>query len=110
MNTNEKPVTVNQPQNSDSGGPVEPGAGNGRPQPAQAQSQRRPGAMFGHGGPRALMPGEKSRDFKGTMKQLFAYLGPYRWGLLAVMVLATVATILAIVGPKILGTATTDAL
>ncbi|HBK57939.1 MAG TPA: multidrug ABC transporter ATP-binding protein [Spirochaetaceae bacterium] len=63
--------------------------------------------MFGRGGPRALMPGEKSRDFKGTMKQLFAYLGPYRWGLLAVMVLATVATILAIVGPKILGTATT---
>jgi len=52
-------------------------------------------------------PVKKSRDFKGTMKQLFAYLGPYRWGLLAVMVLATVATILAIVGPKILGTATT---
>ncbi|MEN6499237.1 MAG: ABC transporter ATP-binding protein [Rectinema sp.] len=107
MNTNKKPLTERQPQNPGSGGPVEPGAANGRSQATQTQSQRRPGAMIGRGRAQALMPGEKSRDFKGTMKQLFAYLGPYRWGLLAVMVLATVATILAIVGPKILGTATT---
>jgi len=107
MNTNKKPLTERQPQNPDSGRPAGPSAANERPQATQAQSQRRPGAMIGHGRAQALMPGEKSRDFKGTMKQLFAYLGPYRWGLLAVMVLATVATILAIVGPKILGTATT---
>jgi ATP-binding cassette subfamily B protein len=70
---------------------------------------RRRGHGFGPpgGGPHALMPGEKSKDFKGTMKKLIAYLGPYRWGLLVAMVLATAATILAIVGPKILGTATT---
>jgi len=53
------------------------------------------------------MPGEKSKDFKGTMQRLLAYLGPYRWGLLVVMVLATAATVLAIMGPKILGNATT---
>ncbi len=72
-----------------------------------ASLQRRPGAVFGHGGPRALMPGEKSKDFKGTMKKLIAYLGPYRWAFIIVMVLATLATILGIMGPKILGTATT---
>ncbi len=75
---------------------------------SSASSQpRRPGAAFGHGGPRALMPGEKSKDFKGTMKKLIAYLGPYRLPLIVVMVLATLATILGIMGPKILGTATT---
>jgi len=102
MNKNEKPVAMNQAQNPI---PDRSGATNNRPW--TAQNPRRPAAMLGPGGPRALMPGEKSRDFKGTMRKLLAYLGPYRWGLLVVMVLATAATILSIVGPKVLGTATT---
>lgn len=53
------------------------------------------------------MPGEKSKDFKGTMKKLMAYLGPYRWVLAAVLILAAIATMLGIMGPKILGRATT---
>jgi len=53
------------------------------------------------------MAGEKSRDFKGTMKKLIAYLGPYHWPILCVMILAIVSTILAILGPKVLGNATT---
>jgi len=102
MNKNEKPVAMNQAQN-----PIPDRSGATSDRPWTAQSQRRPAAMLGHGGPRALMPGEKSKDFKGTMRKLLAYLGPYRWGLLVVMVLATAATILSIVGPKVLGTATT---
>ncbi len=102
MNKDEKPVAMNQAQN-----PISDRSGAASDRPWTAQSQRRPAAMLGHGGPRALMPGEKSRDFKGTMRKLLAYLGPYRWGLLVVMVLATAATILSIVGPKVLGTATT---
>jgi len=53
------------------------------------------------------MAGEKSRDFKGTMKKLIAYLGPYHWPILCVMIFAIVSTILAILGPKVLGNATT---
>jgi ATP-binding cassette subfamily B protein len=107
MNTNEKPVTTSQPQDPGSGGSGGADATDSRPQAAQTQGRRRP--VFGPpgGGPVALMPGEKSKDFKGTMQRLLAYLGPYRWGLLVVMVLATAATVLAIMGPKILGNATT---
>lgn len=72
---------------------------------SQPQQRRRGG--FGHGGPRGLMPGEKSRDFKGTMKKLIAYLGPYRWAIIAVVILAIAATVLGIMGPKVLGNATT---
>ncbi len=73
----------------------------------ETQMQRRPGAKPVRPGRRALMAGEKSRDFKGTMKKLIAYLGPYHWPILCVMILAIVSTILAILGPKVLGNATT---
>ncbi|MBP7105652.1 MAG: ABC transporter ATP-binding protein [Spirochaetia bacterium] len=69
--------------------------------------QRRPGTKPVRPGRRALMAGEKSRDFKGTMKKLIAYLGPYHWPILCVMIFAIVSTILAILGPKVLGNATT---
>lgn len=58
-------------------------------------------------GRRGLMAGEKSRDFKGTMKKLIAYLAPYRWPILFAIIFAIVSTILAILGPKVLGNATT---
>ena len=116
MNTNERPddMSKNTEERSDATrsapgtGGDSPAAAAGQNRPQSNQNQRGSGPAFGHGGPRALMPGEKSKDFKGTMKKLLAYLGPYRWGLLVVMTLATVATILAIMGPKILGTATTE--
>ncbi len=73
----------------------------------ETQMQRRPGTKPVRPGRRALMAGEKSRDFKGTMKKLIAYLGPYHWPILCVMILAIVSTILAILGPKVLGNATT---
>jgi len=73
----------------------------------ETQMQRRPGTKPVRPGRRALMAGEKSRDFKGTMKKLIAYLGPYHWPILCVMIFAIVSTILAILGPKVLGNATT---
>jgi ATP-binding cassette subfamily B multidrug efflux pump len=54
-----------------------------------------------------MMKGEKPRDFKGTMKKLIRYLSPYRLPMLAVFLFAIAATICGIVGPKILGKATT---
>jgi ATP-binding cassette subfamily B protein len=66
------------------------------------------GAMpMGGGGPRAMMRGEKPRDFRGTMTKLIAYLGQYRILILVVMLFAIASTVFSIVGPKILGKATT---
>ena len=63
--------------------------------------------MMGHGGPMAMMRGEKPRDFKGTMKKLIEYLGSYKVSILIVMVFAIASTIFTILGPKQLGNATT---
>jgi ATP-binding cassette subfamily B multidrug efflux pump len=67
---------------------------------------RRRGGPMGHG-PMAMMKGEKARDFKGTMAKLIAYLGSYRAPILVVMVFAVASTVFNILGPKILGKATT---
>ena len=58
-------------------------------------------------GPGSLMPGEKARNFKGSMKQLLSYLGKYKWTILLVMVITSVSVVFTIFGPKILGQATT---
>jgi len=62
---------------------------------------------MGHGGPMAMMKGEKPRDFKGTMLKLIRYLSSYKAAIAIVMVFAVASTIASIVGPKILGKATT---
>ncbi len=54
-----------------------------------------------------MMPGEKARDFKGTMKKLVEYLRTYQLSILIVMLFATAGTVFNILGPKILGQATT---
>jgi len=82
------------------------------PQPSSsggAAVRRGPGGFGpGHGGPMGMMrKGEKPRDFKGTMKKLIRYLSPYRLPLVAVFLFAVAATVCSIVGPKILGKATT---
>lgn len=67
---------------------------------------RRPG--MGHGPGRGMMPGEKAKDFKGTIGKLFAYMGKYRIALFAVMIFAVGSTIFNIVGPKVLSKVTTE--
>ena len=62
----------------------------------------------GGGGPMAMMRrGEKPRDFKGTLTKLVRYLGKYRLLILFIWLLAIASTAASIVGPKILGNATT---
>lgn len=58
-------------------------------------------------GPHGMMPGEKARDFKGTMRKLIVYLSKFLPAIIAVMLFAVASTIFAIIGPKILGSATT---
>ena len=58
-----------------------------------------------HGGRR---PNEKAKDFKGTMKKLIRYMAIYKVQVFFVAVFAICGTIFNIVGPKILGKATTE--
>jgi ATP-binding cassette subfamily B protein len=60
----------------------------------------------GHG-PGAMMPGDKARNFKGTMVDLLQYLGSYKIAIVIVMLFAVASTIFTIAGPKLLGQATT---
>lgn len=63
----------------------------------------------GHGGHgHGPMSTERAKDFKGTMKKLMAYLGNYKIAIAFVMIFAIGSTIFNIVGPKILGKATTE--
>jgi ATP-binding cassette subfamily B protein len=50
---------------------------------------------------------EKPKDFKGAFSKLVSYLSPYKWQLVMVIIFAIASTIFSIVGPKILGKATT---
>jgi len=50
---------------------------------------------------------EKARDFRGTMRRLIKYLGAYRIGILVVILFAVASTTFNIIGPKLLGRATT---
>ena len=66
------------------------------------------GPMRGPGkGPGAQV--EKAKDFKGTTKKLIKnYLSKYKIALIIVIIFAAGSTIFSIVGPKILGNATTE--
>ena len=63
------------------------------------------GPMRGPG--RGMMPGEKAKDFKWSIGKLLAYLGNYKIGIIVVMIFAACATVFNVVGPKVLGKATT---
>ena len=52
--------------------------------------------------------GEKAKNFKGAMKRLFIYMERYRIQLFIMLLFAVGSTIFNIIGPKILGRATTE--
>ena len=63
---------------------------------------------MGHGPGRGMMPGEKAKDFTGTIQKLFAYLGSYRIVLGVVILFAIGSTVFNIIGPKVLSKVTTE--
>src|SRR5512138_1503072 len=65
------------------------------------------GGPMGGGPMAAMLPGARAQDFKGTMAKLIQYLGEYRLSILIVFVFAIASTAANIIGPKILGQATT---
>ncbi|WP_157277438.1 ABC transporter ATP-binding protein [Paenibacillus taiwanensis] len=58
-------------------------------------------------GPGMMMPGDKAKDFKGTLKRLLRYLKPSRTKLIVIFFMAICSTVFSIVSPKIMGKATT---
>ena len=67
---------------------------------------RRPrGPMGGHG---MRGSGEKAKDFKGTMRRLVSYLAKYRLSIIIVLIFAIGSVTFSVIGPKILGKATTE--
>jgi ATP-binding cassette subfamily B protein len=67
------------------------------------------GGPMGRGGGWGAMgrPVEKAKDFKGTSKRLLGYFLPQKYRLTIVLVAAIIGTVFNIIGPKILGLATT---
>lgn len=61
---------------------------------------------MGHG--RGRGPAEKAKDFKGTMVKLIRYLGSYRINIIIAFLFSIVSVTLMVIGPKILGNATTE--
>src|SRR6266700_644007 len=74
----------------------------------ERRGQQRPVGPMGGGGWGAMgRPVEKAKNFRGTAKRLFGYFLPQKYRLLTVLVTAIIGTVFNIVGPKILGLATT---
>ncbi|HEX7588963.1 MAG TPA: ABC transporter ATP-binding protein [Anaerolineae bacterium] len=66
------------------------------------------GGPMGRGGFGAMgRPGEKAKDFKGTLRRLLLYFMPERVRLSIVLGAAILGSVFNIAGPKILGLATT---
>lgn len=65
------------------------------------------GAMGGGPGHNVPMTGAKAKDFKGSMSRLLKYIGNYRGAVITVFIFAIASTIFTIIGPKLMGNATT---
>ena len=75
---------------------------------SEQKTYHRPPKRRGHGpGGPGMMPVEKAKDFKGSIGKLTAYIGRYKLAILVVMIFAVVGTVFNVVGPKVLGKATT---
>ncbi|SBW08283.1 conserved membrane hypothetical protein [uncultured Eubacteriales bacterium] len=66
------------------------------------------GPMGGRGPGGGMMPGEKAKDFKGTIGKLLNYMGRYKIALIFIALFAGGSAAFSVVGPKIMGNATTE--
>lgn len=80
---------------------------NNEKQPPMGGGRAKGFRLGGHA--RGARSTERAKDFKGTTKKLIQnYLMQYKWAILIVILFAIGSTIFTIVGPKILGNATTE--
>ena len=61
-----------------------------------------------HGPGARMMPGEKAKDFKGTIAKLVRFMGQFKVSLVVAIVFAIFSAAFSIVGPKVLSQATTE--
>lgn len=67
-----------------------------------------PPSIFGRGPMGGFgMPVQKAKDFKGTLRRLTGYLRPHKTGLIIVIAAGVISTLFSVIGPKLLGNATT---
>ena len=62
----------------------------------------------GHGPGHGMMPGEKPKNFRKAIGDILRYMGSYKIAVFFVMIFAVFATIFEVVGPKVMGMATTE--
>jgi len=82
------------------GGPGGPGGRGGM--------RRGPGGGFGGGGggfrggpPGMRLPGDKAKDFKGSLKRMLKYMAPFKWALMLVAILSISSSLLQVIQPGI---------
>ena len=75
----------------------------------EKEKRRKPGGMGpgGHG-PGGMAPPEKAKNFKVTLKKLVKYLSDFHVAIVIVFIFTAASTLFSVVGPKILGKATTE--
>ena len=78
---------------------------NERNMNSASRSKRGMGGPMGHG--RGMAPGEKAKDFKGSIGKILRYMGKYKIAVVFVMIIAACSTVFSVLGPKVLGKATT---
>jgi ATP-binding cassette subfamily B protein len=72
------------------------------------KAQSPPAGIFGRGPMGGFgMPVQKAKDFKGTLRRLSGYLRPHQTGLTIVIGAGVISTLFSVIGPKLLGKATT---
>ena len=57
---------------------------------------------------RGMVPGEKAKNLKGALGKILRYMGKYKIAVVFVMIIAACSTVFSVLGPKVLGKATTD--
>lgn len=62
----------------------------------------------GRGPGRGRGPVEKPKNFKAALGKVIKYIGGYKWAVFIVMLCAALSAVFNIVGPKVLGKATTE--
>lgn len=69
---------------------------------------RKPKGPMGGGPMGGMIGGEKAKDFKNSFKKLVAYIGKYKFAILIVIIFAAASTVFSVLGPKVMGKATTE--
>ncbi|MEG2575038.1 MAG: ABC transporter ATP-binding protein [Christensenella sp.] len=72
-----------------------------------SEHTKTPPRMGMGGGPKMAMAGAKAKDFKGSMGRLLNYIGKYKLAVAVVFIFAIASTVFSIIGPKLMGNATT---